>query len=141
MLGTRMNARKLGAICALLAATPNLIGCESSRDSPDRQFQKQVKRAQECRELQDKLVGDQPLTPERAEEIAKTMDRTGCTARLPAHSCWFPHPALPRVIDVAGLFPPACRFSRPQAPTPRHTPPPLAGHCTALHRTNVHSTP
>jgi hypothetical protein len=57
-----MNARKLGALCALLAATPNLSGRESSRDSPDRQFQKQVKRAQECRELQDKLVGDQPLT-------------------------------------------------------------------------------
>jgi hypothetical protein len=85
MLGTGMNARKLGAICALFAATLNLIGCESSRDSPDRQFQKQVKRAQECRELQDKLVGDQPLTPERAEEITKTMDRTGCTARVPAH--------------------------------------------------------
>jgi hypothetical protein len=84
MLGTGMNARKLGAICALLAATPNLIGCESSRDSPDRQFQKQVKRAQECRELQDKLVGDQPLTPERSEEITKTMDRTGCTTRLKA---------------------------------------------------------
>ena len=82
---TGMNARKLGIICALLAATPNLIGCESSRDSPDRQFQKQVKRAQECRQLQDKLVGDQPLTPERAEETAKTMDRAGCTARLPAH--------------------------------------------------------
>ena len=79
-----MNARKLGAICALLAATPNLIGCESSR-SQDYQFQKQVKRAQECRQLQDKLIGDQPLTPERAEEIAKTMDRSGCTARLPAH--------------------------------------------------------
>jgi hypothetical protein len=85
MLGTGMNARKLRTICALLAATPNRIGCESSRDSPDRQFQKQVKRAQECSQLQDKLVGDQPLTPERAEEIAKTMDRTGCTARLPAH--------------------------------------------------------
>jgi len=85
MLGTGMKARKLGAICALLAATPNLIGCESSRDSPDRQFQKQVKRAQECRELQDKLVGNQPLTAERAEEITKTMDRTGCTAQLPAH--------------------------------------------------------
>jgi hypothetical protein len=42
MLGTGMNVRKLGTICALLAATPNLIGCESSRDSPDRQFQKQV---------------------------------------------------------------------------------------------------
>jgi hypothetical protein len=78
MLGIGMNARKLGAICALLAATLNLIGCESSRDSPDRQFQKQVKRAQECRKLQDKLVGDQPLTAERAEEITKTMDRTGC---------------------------------------------------------------
>jgi hypothetical protein len=62
---------------------PNLVGCESSR-SQDYQFEKQVKRAQECRQLQDKLVSDQPLTPERAEEIAKTMDRSGCTARLPA---------------------------------------------------------
>jgi hypothetical protein len=79
-----LNARMLGIICALLAAMPNLIGCESSR-SQDYQFEKQVKRAQECRELQDKLVGDQPLTPERADEITKTMDRTGCTARLPAH--------------------------------------------------------
>ena len=79
-----MNARMLGIICALLAAMLNLIGCESSR-SQDYQFEKQVKRAQECRELQDKLVGDQPLTPERAEEITKTMDRTGCTARLPAY--------------------------------------------------------
>ena len=79
-----MNARKLGIICALLAAMPNLVGCESSR-SQDYQFEKQVKRAQECRELQDKLVGNQPLTAERAEEITKTMDRTGCTAQLPAH--------------------------------------------------------
>ena len=44
-----------------------------------------VKRAQECCELQDKLVGDRLLTAERAEEITKTMDRTGCTAQLPAH--------------------------------------------------------
>jgi hypothetical protein len=79
-----MNARNLAIICALLVATPSLIGCESSRDSPDRQFQKQVKRAEECRQLQDKLVGDKPLTPERTEEIAKTMDRSGCTARFPA---------------------------------------------------------
>ena len=79
-----MNARELGIICALLAAVPNLIGCESSR-SQDYQFEKQVRRARECRQLQDKLVGDQPLTPARAEEIAKTMDRSGCTARLPAH--------------------------------------------------------
>ena len=109
MLGIGMNVRKLGAICALLAATLNLIGCESSRDSPDRQFQKQVKRAQECRELQDKLVGDQPLTAERAEELTKTMDRTGCTARLPfldtyRTMCLAPEPAF-RVIleDVRDL--------------------------------------
>ena len=76
-----MNARELGIICALLAALSNLIGCESSR-SPAPQFQKQVMRAQECRQLQDKLVGDQPLTPERGEEIAKTMGRAGCTARF-----------------------------------------------------------
>jgi siroheme synthase len=76
-----MNARKLAIICALLAAMSNLIGCESSR-SPDAQFQKQVMRAQECRQLQDKLVGGEPLTPERGEEIAETLDRAGCTMRL-----------------------------------------------------------
>jgi len=76
-----MNARELGVIGLLLAAMPDLIGCESSR-SEDYQFQKQVKRAQECRELQDKLVGDQPLTPERGEEIATIMDRSGCSAQL-----------------------------------------------------------
>jgi hypothetical protein len=76
-------ARARDYLC-LLAAMPNLVGCESSR-SQDYQFEKQVKRAEECRQLQDKLVGDQPLTPERAEEIAKTMDRSGCTARLLAH--------------------------------------------------------
>jgi hypothetical protein len=79
-----MNARMLGIICALLGAMASLVGCESSR-SQDHQFEKQVKRAQECRQLQDKLVGDQPLTPERADEITKTMDRSGCTARLAAH--------------------------------------------------------
>ena len=73
-----MNARTLATICAVLAAL-SLIGCESLR-SPDPQFQKQVMRARECRQLQDKLVGDQPLTPERGEEIAKTMNRNGCSA-------------------------------------------------------------
>ena len=76
-----MNAREFGMI--LLAAMPNLIaGCESSQGQ-DYQFQKQVKRAQQCRQLQDKLIGDQPLTPERGEEIANTMKGAGCTARLP----------------------------------------------------------
>jgi hypothetical protein len=77
-----MNAREMGIICVLLAATPNLAACESSL-SQDYQFEKQVKRAQECRHLQDKLVGDQPLTAERSEEIANTMNGFGCTARLP----------------------------------------------------------
>jgi hypothetical protein len=79
---TGMNARELGIICVLLAAVPNLAGCESSL-SQDYQFEKQVERAQECRHLQDKLVGDQPLTHERSEEIANTMKGFGCTARLP----------------------------------------------------------
>jgi len=78
-----MNARELGIICVLLAAMPTLVGCGSSRSQEDYQFQKQVQRAQECRQLQDKLVGDQPLTPERREEIVNTMEGTGCTARLP----------------------------------------------------------
>ena len=78
-----MNARMLGIICTLLAAMPNVIGCESSR-SQDYQFEKQVRRAQECRQLQDKLVGDQPVTPERGVEIANTIAGGGCTARLPS---------------------------------------------------------
>ena len=77
-----MNAREVGIICALLAAMPNLVGCESSRGQ-DYQFEKQVKRAQECHHLQDKLVGDAPLTPERSEEISNTMKGFECTARLP----------------------------------------------------------
>jgi hypothetical protein len=78
-----MNARKLGIICALLATVPSLIGCESSRGQEDYQFQKQVARARECRQLQDKLIGDQPLTPGRREEIVDTMEGAGCAARLP----------------------------------------------------------
>ena len=86
-----MNSRELGIICALLAAMPNLVGCESSRSqSHDYQFEKQVKRAQECRQLQDKLIGDQPLTPERGEEIAHTMAGAGCTARLPSADAGVP---------------------------------------------------
>ena len=69
-------------ICVLLAAMSNLAGCVNS-GGEDRQFQKQVKRAQECRLLQDKLIREQPLTPERREEIAQTMSGRGCTARLP----------------------------------------------------------
>jgi hypothetical protein len=78
-----MKPRMLGIICGLLAAMPNLVGCESSR-SQDYQFEKQVKRAQECRQLQHKLIGDQPVTPQRGEEIAHTMAGAGCTARLPS---------------------------------------------------------
>ena len=78
-----MSAREFGMICVLFAAMPTLVGCESSRSQEDYQFRKQVQRAREGRQLQDKLVGDQPLTPERREEIVNTMEGTGCTARLP----------------------------------------------------------
>ena len=81
-----MNARGLVIICALLAAMANLVGCESSRSqSHDYQFEKQAKRAQECHQLQDKLIGEQPLTPERGEEIANTLKVAGCTPSLPVH--------------------------------------------------------
>jgi hypothetical protein len=83
MLGAGMKPRKFGTICAMLAATPWLIACETtSGGSPSPQFQKQVQRAQECRALQDRLVAEQPLTPERAAEITKTMSPTGCAARI-----------------------------------------------------------
>ena len=81
-----MKTRKLATFCALLATTPWLIACETtSAGSPSPQFQKQVERAQECRTLQAKLVGDQPITPERAKEITATMSPTGCAARLPGY--------------------------------------------------------
>ena len=81
-----MKPRKLGTICAMLAATPWLIGCETaSGGGPSPQFQKQVQRAQECRLLQAKLVGEQPLSPERAAEIGRIMNPTGCAARLPGY--------------------------------------------------------
>jgi hypothetical protein len=39
----------------------------------------------------------------RAEEITKTMDRSGCTAPASRLLMLVSHPALPRVIDVASL--------------------------------------
>ncbi|MGA7183364.1 MAG: hypothetical protein WBY67_08675, partial [Pseudolabrys sp.] len=82
---TGMKTRKLGSVFVLLAPIPWLIGCETVRDSSNPQFEKQVQRAQGCRQIQAKLVGDRPVTPERAEEIAKTMTPTGCAARLPGY--------------------------------------------------------
>jgi hypothetical protein len=38
----------------------------------------------------DKLVGDQPLTPERSEEIVNIMAGAGCTARLPSADAGIP---------------------------------------------------
>src|SRR5262249_59622083 len=38
---------------------------------------------------QDKLVGDQPLTPERAEEITKTMDRADVPPGFPPTDAGF----------------------------------------------------
>ena len=71
--------RELGIICVLLAAMPNLAGCESSW-SKDPQFEKQVKRAQECCQLQEKLV---QASQSGGEEITKSMKAIGCTAQAP----------------------------------------------------------
>ncbi len=75
--------RRVAKAIAVLVVTSILTTC-ATRNSADDQFQRQVKRAQECRQLQDKLVGDQPVTRERAQAITKTMDQAGCTARLQA---------------------------------------------------------
>jgi hypothetical protein len=53
--------------------------CESSW-SKDPQFQKQVKRAQECRQFQDKLA---QASGAGREEITNAMKAIGCTAPLP----------------------------------------------------------
>ena len=71
--------RELGIICVLLTAMPNLAGCESSW-SKDPQFQKQFKRAQECRQLQDKLA---QASGAGREEITNAMKTIGCTAPAP----------------------------------------------------------
>jgi hypothetical protein len=44
--------------------------------------------------LQEKLVGDQPLTTERSEKIANAMEGAGCTAPLPSAVAGIP-PRLP----------------------------------------------
>jgi hypothetical protein len=75
--------RRLGSAIALVAATSDLTGCGTSRDSTDKQFQRQVERAKECRQMQSNLIGNQALTPERADEIAKAMNQAGCTAHFP----------------------------------------------------------
>ena len=77
-----MNIGRLCRALILLATIASLAGCAGTHDRADGQFQRQVKRAHECRELQDRLVGGQPLTPERADEITEAMSAAGCSTRL-----------------------------------------------------------
>jgi siroheme synthase len=77
-----MNIGRLCRALLLLAAIASLAGCAGTHDSADGQFQRQVRRAQECRQLQDRLVGGQPLTPERVDEITEAMSTAGCSTRL-----------------------------------------------------------
>jgi hypothetical protein len=77
-----MNMSRLCRALVLLSAIASLAGCAGTHDGSDGQFQRQVKRAQECRQLQDRLMGDQRLTPERVDEIAEAMNAAGCTMRL-----------------------------------------------------------
>jgi hypothetical protein len=76
-----MNMGRLCRALILLAAIASLAGCASTHNA-DGQFHRQVKRAQECRQMQDRLVGGQPLTPERADEITDAMNAAGCSTRL-----------------------------------------------------------
>ena len=77
-----MNMGRLCRALILLAAIASLAGCAGTHDASDKQFQRQVKRAQECRQLQDRLVSGQPLTPERVDEITEAMSAAGCSTRL-----------------------------------------------------------
>ena len=63
-----MNMGRLCRALIVLAAIASLAGCASTHNA-DGQFQRQVKRAQECRQLQDRLVGGQPLTPSSPRAI------------------------------------------------------------------------
>jgi hypothetical protein len=77
-----MNMGWLCRVLILLAAVASLAGCVTTHEASDGQFQRQAKRAQECRQMQDRLVGDQPLTPERVDEITEAMSAAGCSTRL-----------------------------------------------------------
>lgn len=77
-----MNMGRLCRALVLLSAIASLAGCAGTHDSADGQFQRQLKRAQECRQMQDRLVGGQPLTPERVDEITEAMSAAGCSTRL-----------------------------------------------------------
>ena len=69
-------------LVASVAGVSVLTACADPQNNE--QFQPQVKRAHECREMQNKLVGKQALTAERVDEITKIMDQAGCTAHLQA---------------------------------------------------------
>jgi hypothetical protein len=77
-----MNLCRLCRALILLAAIASLAGCARTHDASEGQFQRQVKRAQECRQMQDRLVDGQPLTPERVDEITEAMSAAGCSTRL-----------------------------------------------------------
>jgi hypothetical protein len=74
-------------IYGLLITMPLLAACESGRFAwegrTETQFEKQLFRARECRDMQNKLVADQAPTPTRAAEITKEMEKAGCQARFP----------------------------------------------------------
>jgi hypothetical protein len=68
--------RRLRLVCALLATTPPLASCEGARDTP-------ADRAQQCRQMQDKLASDRTLPPTQTAEITKDMEETECGNKLP----------------------------------------------------------
>jgi hypothetical protein len=69
--------RRLRLVCALVATTLPLASCEGAGDTP-------ADRAQQCRQMQDKLASDQTLPPPQTAEITKDMEETECGSKLPS---------------------------------------------------------
>ena len=68
--------RRLRLVCTLLVTTLPLASCEGAGDTP-------ADRAQQCRQMQDKLASNQNLTPTQTAEITKDMEETECGNKLP----------------------------------------------------------
>ena len=71
--------RRLRLVYALLATTLALAGCEGARLTRDTP----ADRAQQCRQMQDKLASDQTLTPTQTAEITRNMVQTECGNKFP----------------------------------------------------------
>ncbi len=70
--------RRLRLVYALLATTLLLAGCAGARLTQDTP----ADRARQCRQMQNKLISDQTLSPTQTAEITKDMVETECGNKL-----------------------------------------------------------